>query len=168
MLPFAMQDGRGFSAVELMVTVALLAVVATLAVPALQTLLQNNRAAAIANDLVSAIRLARSEAVTRAQQVTLCPSTDGTSCANSTNWASGWLVRNAAGATVKAFPAITQTAAGTTLTGSRATLVFEPTGFLNGTNFTFNLVIPGCRGDSNRNVQITAQGRAEITKVSCS
>jgi type IV fimbrial biogenesis protein FimT len=140
-----MQTTRGFTAVELMITVALLAVMATLAAPALQTLLQNNRAAAIANDLVSTIRLARSEAVTRAQQVTLCPTVDGTACANSTNWATGWLVRNAAGATVKAYPAITRTAAGTTLTGSRSTLVFEPTGFLSGAAFTFNLVIPGCR-----------------------
>ncbi|HXG28157.1 MAG TPA: GspH/FimT family pseudopilin [Nevskiales bacterium] len=162
-----MQTARGFSVVELMVTVALLAVMATLAAPALQALLQNNRAAAIANDLVSAIRLARSEAVTRAQQVTLCPTVDGVACADSTNWATGWLIRNSAGATVKAYPAITQATTGATLTGTRATLVFEQTGFLSGAEFTFSLRISRCRGDNNRDVVVRAQGRTEVTKVAC-
>lgn len=162
-----MDEVRGFSLIELMVAIALLAIMATLAAPSLQTLIQNNRAAAISNDLVSSVRLARSEAVSRAQQMTLCPSTDGAACANSTNWATGWLIRNAAGATVKVYPAITQTAPGANLTGTRATLVFEPTGFQNGAEFTFALAVPKCKNDNNRNIRVTPQGRPEITKQAC-
>jgi type IV fimbrial biogenesis protein FimT len=158
---------HGFTVIELMVTIVLAAILVAVAAPSLQNMLQNNRAAAIANDLITSLRFARSEAVTRAQNITLCPSSDGTSCVNTTSWASGWIIRDAAGTALRRYPAITQTASGSSLTGTRSTLVFTSTGFQTSTDFSFNLVIPNCRRDNNRRVVVNPQGRPEVVKVQC-
>jgi prepilin-type N-terminal cleavage/methylation domain len=72
---------HGFTLVELLVTVAVLAVVLALAVPSFQGVINRNRVTTAANELASALQLARVEAVRRNRAVVLCPSTDGTSCA---------------------------------------------------------------------------------------
>jgi type IV fimbrial biogenesis protein FimT len=161
-----MHKARGFTVVELMVTLLLAAIVAGLAVPSLNFLVRNNRAASIANELVSSIRLARSEAVIRSQQVTLCPSTDGNTCAVTTNWSNGWIIRDAT-SLIRVYPPITQISDGSTLTGSRNSLVFQATGFQTGTDFTFNLNVPKCTMDNNRSVVVTPQGRPGVVKVAC-
>ena len=65
---------RGFTLYELLVTVLVLGVVLGLGVPNLLEFSRNNRMAATANDLVSAIHLARNEAVMRRVPITLCMS----------------------------------------------------------------------------------------------
>jgi type IV fimbrial biogenesis protein FimT len=77
-----------------MVTLAVLAIVVSLAVPSFDNLLKDNRQASRANELVAALNLGRSEAVKRARSVTLCASTDGTSCAadDGADWGRGWLL----------------------------------------------------------------------------
>jgi type IV fimbrial biogenesis protein FimT len=81
---------RGFTLVELMTTLTALAITLSFAVPSFQTVVNNNRRASAVNQLVSTMHVARSEAVTRNLQVTVCPSTDGTSC-STTPWKKGWL-----------------------------------------------------------------------------
>lgn len=71
---------QGFTLMELMVTLAVLAVILGLAVPSFATLVRRNRLVAAANELVAAAQLARIEAVRRNRPVTLCPSTDGVLC----------------------------------------------------------------------------------------
>lgn len=70
----------GFTLIELMVTLAVLAVLAALAAPSFSTLINSNRLAGAANDLVGALQVARMEAIRRGQSVVLCPSTDGSAC----------------------------------------------------------------------------------------
>lgn len=82
----------GFTLVEMIVTVAVLAILATLAVPGLQDLLGNARRAAAVNGFIGAVQLARSESIKRARPVSLCRSEDGASCAGPGDWARGWLV----------------------------------------------------------------------------
>ena len=74
--------GRGFTLIELMVTIAILAIVLGLAVPGLQDFVRRNRLAAATNNMVSSLALARSEAVRRATQVTVA----------SADWDAGWQV----------------------------------------------------------------------------
>jgi len=87
-------DGRarGFTLLELMIGLALLALLLTLATPPLRELIAVNRAAAHAQAVMTALFLARTEAVKRNQRVTLCKSTDGESCVVTGDWSQGWLV----------------------------------------------------------------------------
>jgi type IV fimbrial biogenesis protein FimT len=84
---------RGFTLVEMMVTVAVLAVVITVAVPSFASLIASNRLSAEANDSLSAFYLARAEAIKLNQTVRLCHSADGVQCsaAPNTGWR-GWIV----------------------------------------------------------------------------
>ncbi|MBN2886034.1 MAG: GspH/FimT family pseudopilin, partial [Chromatiaceae bacterium] len=67
---------RGVTLLELMVTLAIVTIVTTIAVPSFQSVIRNNRAATLSNDLLSALNLARSESVTRGKRVTVCKSND--------------------------------------------------------------------------------------------
>lgn len=81
---------QGLTLIELMVTLAVLAVVTTIAVPGFNTMIANNRALALGEDLAGALSYARTEAVKRGARVSLCGSTDGASCDG--GWADRWLV----------------------------------------------------------------------------
>ena len=82
---------RGFTLGELLVTLAVLAVVLTVAVPAFTNFVKNNRLAAATNQLGAALAYARSEAVRRGRPVTVCASSDGATC-DTTAWREGWIV----------------------------------------------------------------------------
>ncbi|GAB6049938.1 hypothetical protein JCM16106_07820 [Hydrogenophilus islandicus] len=83
---------RGFTLVELMVTVAVAAVVLALAVPSFQTTLRNHRLTTYANEFIAALNLARTEAIRRGQPVVVCKSQDGNTCLEGGNkWEVGWI-----------------------------------------------------------------------------
>lgn len=82
----------GFTLLELMVTLAVAAILLTIAVPNFTVFLQNSRLAGTANEVVTMMNYARSEAVKRNRPVTLCSRASDTACANSTNWDEGVLV----------------------------------------------------------------------------
>lgn len=76
----------GFSLLELMTTVAVLAVLLGIAIPSFTMLINSNRLTSQANELVASLQYARSEAVRLNNRVTLCPSTDGSTCGGD-DWA---------------------------------------------------------------------------------
>lgn len=86
-----MKNNRGFTLIELIVTVAVISVLLTLGVPSLQTFLKSNRLTAHTNAIVGTLQLARTEAIKRSGIVVLCGSTNLTSC-NSSSWENGWIV----------------------------------------------------------------------------
>lgn len=85
------QNNRGLTLIELLVTVAVVAIVAVVAPPMLANMLDSNRNVAHYNQLAGTLALARSEAIKRGIVVSVCGSSNGTSC-NTPNWESGWLV----------------------------------------------------------------------------
>jgi type IV fimbrial biogenesis protein FimT len=87
-----MKTQSGITLVEVMVTMALAIIILAVGIPAFINMLSTNQAAGYANELVSAMRLARSEAVKRSQSVTICASNiDQTGCSGS-DWNNGWIV----------------------------------------------------------------------------
>jgi len=89
-----MRRVSGFTLVEMMVVVAILVILASIALPSFRPMIANSRIVATTNDLVADLALARSEAAKRGGTtvVTVCASSDGSSCSGSTDWSSGRLV----------------------------------------------------------------------------
>jgi type IV fimbrial biogenesis protein FimT len=81
----------GFTLIELMVTIALAAIILTQAVPSFNSLVQNNRLISQKNEFISTLNLARSEALKRGTRVTVCASTDQATC-DTADWEQGWIV----------------------------------------------------------------------------
>jgi len=106
--PFALRRRlqSGFTIIELMVVITVLAVLLGVGVPSFQTTIQGNRITTSANDVVAALQFARSEAVRRGVNVTLCSSNDQTTCSGV--WTDGWVVRGpvAADPPLRVWPAL--------------------------------------------------------------
>ncbi|WP_338065414.1 GspH/FimT family pseudopilin [Thiospirillum jenense] len=86
----------GFTLIEMIITVAIAAILMSIAVPSFQQMMQQNRTAAVTNQLLGTFRMARSEAVTRGKTVTVCKSANVTAtnptCTTDGNWETGWLI----------------------------------------------------------------------------
>lgn len=76
-----------------MVTLSILGILLSIAVPNYITFIQNARLTGQANELVTALNYARSEAIKRGIRTTVCSrGATNTSCAGSNTWDTGWLV----------------------------------------------------------------------------
>lgn len=83
---------NGVTLLELMVTVAIVAILGALAAPSFQAMIQANRTRTVASELLATLNLARSEAARRGQPVSICRSSNGSSCSSSgTGWDQGWI-----------------------------------------------------------------------------
>lgn len=83
---------RGFTIIELMIAVVLLGVLVALAMPSLSDMMRRMKIESAASSLSVAFATARSEAVKRGRDVSVCISADGATCANSDDWSVGWMI----------------------------------------------------------------------------
>jgi type IV fimbrial biogenesis protein FimT len=86
-----MAKQRGFTLVELMVVVAVVAILASAALPSFSDLLSRQRVSVEANRLLGDLQYARAEAVTRHHEVVVCPASRQ-SCVGGGDWSRGWMV----------------------------------------------------------------------------
>lgn len=90
-----MREMHAFTLIELLVTISIAAILLAVAAPSYQSVIQSNRSVNTANELVSLLTLARSEAVKRNTQVLVCmaDTSDTSKCASSgSEWSTGALV----------------------------------------------------------------------------
>ena len=84
---------QGFTIIELMVTLAVLAVVLGIAIPSFKGQIERNSSLGLGEEFVSALNFARTEAIKRRGEVSICASNAANNaCATSADWANGWLV----------------------------------------------------------------------------
>lgn len=89
------QEARGFTLVELMTTLAVLAITLAVGVPAFAELQQRARAANAYHLLTGSLAIARLSAVKHGHPVSVCPSSDGLNCRDDLIWDDGWIVFSA-------------------------------------------------------------------------
>lgn len=83
---------RGFTLIELMIVLAIAAVLAGTAAPALTATIKSVQLSIATNDLLASLFMARSEAIKRKTRVVVCKSADGVVCSPDGGWQQGWLV----------------------------------------------------------------------------
>ena len=87
-----MKSIRGFTLIELVMSIAIVGILLTVGIPSFIALITNNRIVSQTNDFISDLAHARAEAVRRNTRVTICRSNTGTSCVPSSSWRDGWIV----------------------------------------------------------------------------
>ena len=86
-----MRSQTGFTLIELLITMVVVGVLVTVAVPSFKLTFQNNRMVSQSNELLGALIYARSEAIELNTNVKICASSDGATCSTGGNWAQGWI-----------------------------------------------------------------------------
>jgi type IV fimbrial biogenesis protein FimT len=148
---------RGFTLLELMITIAVLAILVTVGVPGFQELIQNNRVTTQTNELVTALNLARTEAVKRGRHVQVAVSKGDP----------GWTatVSVAGSPPSEALREIDRGGSAVTVLEG-ATVVYDPTGAPDD-SVEFVMQPEACSGNKSRVISLGLSGQLTTTKQDC-
>lgn len=163
----------GFTLVELMVVLAVSAILIMVAAPNLTDMATSAKLNSESDRWIASAHLARSEAIKRNRLVTLCATTDGSTCATSGGaqvWASGWLIGHTVAGTWTVLAQEAATATGYRLEVASGTtpvyaVVFQPTGV---DSTTATAVICRSKPSGNlqqRTIQLSTTGRTQLSKT---
>ena len=147
-----------------MVAIAILAILASIAAPAMQNMIVQSRLTSQTNELISAVQFARGEAIKRNQRIRLCSAASAGATACGGSWAH-WVVLNANNAVLRQGSLPNTLKLISTLNAN--TLEFLPTGLNTVTpdsNDTLVLCSPTGNGDTTRTIQIRLAGGTAVTK----
>jgi type IV fimbrial biogenesis protein FimT len=171
---------RGFTLLELMAAIAVLGILLGIGVPAFREMLAANRLTSVANEMVTAFTVARSEARNRGIPVTLCAAnTDLDGCEDTPEWNDGWIVFTDDTGTpgvvddddevLQAFPAPPDGFAVTAVTPVTLSYVrFLRSGRSDATAArTLKLTRPHCSDSKARQISIATTGRVAAVKAPC-
>lgn len=93
-----MNRASGFTLIELIITLAVIAVLMGIGAPSMQTAVKNGKIITDVNELTGSLQLARSESVKQSLNVAVCARGTNLSCGD--DWTNGWIVFTDAGATI--------------------------------------------------------------------
>jgi len=134
---------RGYSLIEAMILITLIAILAAIAVAPFNTLVASARQDAEINEMLTFLHLARSEATKQRQKTIICASNDGVSCQDSSQWSRGYLMfvdhdgdRDHSGDETVLRQHRTDTGIQIHTTSGRRTISYQPDGSSTGSNLT--------------------------------
>jgi type IV fimbrial biogenesis protein FimT len=166
---------QGFTLLELMTAIAVLAVLMGLGVPAFTNIMRNSQIASQSGNLVTALTLARSEALKRGVRVSVCgvDAEDPEACMEGADWSNGWIVFaddfgdmgvvDENDEVLQAWPApLSGVAIGTEM----QSITFTRTARAEFVG-SFDVTKPGCTGDQQRQIDVSLSGRVSLTRVEC-
>lgn len=161
MQPKGQAQSKGLTLIELMIAIAIAAILLTLVAPGFQNLFLSNRITAATNELVTALTLARTEAVRSGENATVC--------AVGNNWQQGWFVTRANTCQlaidnddiIRAWEAVPASIA---VNSAVNFVVFDGLGARDGADaVTLTLQIGGNIAD--RRIQVSRGGSTSVAKV---
>lgn len=156
---------RGFTLIEMLVTLAIFAVLLMIAIPSMRPFLQSQSVKNASMDINASVALARSEAIKRNATVDVIAN-------NATDWSQGWVVSQttttpAATITIRKQAALSNIAIA--IAPASASFSFDGNGRMTTTGFTFTITPLNQTGSQPLCLTVTAgaTGRVESTKVTC-
>lgn len=164
----------GLTLLELVMALAVLAVVVGLATPSLGAAIESGRYASASHQISGSLATARMLAITRGHRVAVCPTTDGSSCSDGSDWSRGWLLFLDADRTgqprdaAAVLEVVERPASGSALrvgtTPGRRLVRFFPNGMAGGNNLTLSI----CSASGEQllgQVVVAVSGRARTTRI---
>ena len=171
-----MKKENGFTLIELIVSMAIAAIVLSVGVPTFRGVILDNGMAANANRFATSINLARSSAVRYQRNAVICASANWNqatpTCSTGTDWSVGWVVYvdkdrdGAIDADEIVSVAEPMDDDVTFSSGSLSSFTYDARGFVNNAD---NLTICDDRtGETGRSIRINAAGRINVSRQACS
>lgn len=182
-----MESQKGFTLVELLITMVVVSILLATGIPSFIQFIKNNRVTGQSNNFVVSTQMARNKAVKWRSGTTMCAAnTDMDACSGSHDWSTGWIVFldlnhdglvNTITATATSGTTclededcLLSTVNGpdrSTLTGN-SEIRFLPTGqTANAGSVTYFLEADDCDHSQKRSIIITRQGHTTVTKQAC-
>lgn len=166
------RTAAGFTLLELITTVTIVGILLGIGIPAFTSTIRNNKLTSQANGLIGSLNLARSEALKRGIQVSVCARA-GDKCSGTSDWSNGWLVFTDDGGTTgdmdtaadTLLQASSSSADGISVSGDASYVAFSATGAVSKRTLTVSLT--KC-ADSKRTVSVSTAGRISVSKDPCS
>lgn len=157
-------DTRGFSLIELLITLAIAAILLAIAAPSMREFAARQALVSASNSLVTGLQLARSTAIKSGQPALLCPSRQAGHCDDATAWSHGWLVHGERPpySTTDGMQGYLPANIQVSLSQGRRHVRFLPDGRSPGTNLTLHLC---SRGMASRQIVVSNSGRVRSTLI---
>jgi type IV fimbrial biogenesis protein FimT len=162
----------GFTLTELMITLTVIGILVAAGLPSLANLVRDQRIKTATSDVFVSLIYARSEAIKRNDRVVVCAANstiDG--CANSTNWAAGWIVfldtdANGFPSTAADILRKNSPVPNVTLSGTATNATYMRDGRLNAAVGNFTVSSPDDASITKRCIRMDPSGRPNI-QVGC-
>lgn len=174
-----MNGSQGLTLIELLTVMFLMAIIGAIIAPSFNTVVLNSRINSSLSAIRSGLTLARSEAISQGATVSICSSSNGTTCSGTTDWRDGWIVfidddddgtLDSGEELIRSFAALVSTA---TLVESsappRAFQTFNADGSVDvGTGITLTLNIDNeCASTAMPTLAVNNIGRVEVIMQVC-